>query len=87
MPVTTMRISGIVNELLTIRHRFGDLEVRAGGATITTVAVLPYAAIERADNSQQPNMKLFAALLSRHEDHDAFRMLSDRDLDPPKDPT
>jgi hypothetical protein len=77
MPV--MNISTLVNELLTIRARFGDLEVRAGGATIMTVAVLPIAAIDRADDSQPPNMKLFAALLSRHEDNDAYRMLSSFD--------
>ena len=63
-----MRISEIISELATVQSRFGDIEVRAGSAVITRIAVLPYAAIETADNAQQPNMQQFVALLSRIED-------------------
>ena len=67
-----MNIAEMLAELETVQRRFGNLEVRAGGAAITQLAVLPYAAIDHTDNSQQPNMKQFVALLSRHEDKDAF---------------
>jgi hypothetical protein len=64
-----MRISAMMEELAVVLGRFGDLEVRSGNATITRMAVLPFAAIEPADNSKQPNMQQFVALLSRQDDH------------------
>lgn len=64
-----MRISELMEELAIVLGRFGDLEVRSGNATITRLTVLPFAAIEPADNSKQPNMQQFAALLSRQDDH------------------
>ena len=63
-----MHISEMLSELAAIQARFGNIEVRAGSAVITRVAVLPYAAIDTADNAQQPNMQQFVALLSRNED-------------------
>lgn len=63
-----MQISDILAELERVKARFGDVEVRAGSAPITRIAVLPYAAIEANDNAQQPNMDQFVALLSRIDD-------------------
>lgn len=67
-----MKLVELIAELNAVRVRFGDLEVRAGGAPITQLAVLPYAAVEHTDNGQQPNMDQFVALLSRQEDKEAF---------------
>lgn len=64
-----MHISELMEELAIVLGRFGDLEVRAGSAPITRLAVLPFAAIDPADNSKQPNMQQFVGLLSRQEDH------------------
>ena len=64
-----MRIASLMEELAVVLGRFGDLEVRSGTAPITRLAVLPFAAIEPADNGKQPNMQQFVALLSRQDDH------------------